>query len=143
MQAASGLAQLQKLPQFIQTRISNFKFLREALSSLSEFLILPEATPKSIPAWFGFPITIRKGAPFSKNDLVNFLAAKKIDTRPLFAGNITRQPYFMNKNYRSASLENTDIIMNNSFWIGVYPALTEEMLRYVKDQFVQFTKTFQ
>jgi len=99
-------------------------------------LILPEPTPKSKPSWFGFPITVKEDAPFSKNDLVNFLSSKLIDTRPLFAGNIIKQPYFENISHRVVgNLQNTDLIMNNTFWIGVFPGLTQEMLHYVVEQF--------
>jgi len=118
--------------------------LKNKLKEFEKYLILPESTPKSDPSWFGFPITIKKSAPFSKNDLVNFLASKLIDTRPLFAGNITKQPYFENISYRVVgNLENTDLIMNNTFWIGVFPGLTQEMLQYVVKEFKNFINTFE
>lgn len=139
MQAAVGLAQLQKLPQLIKKRRENFDFLRKELSEFEKFIILPEATPQSQPSWFGFPITLRTSAPYSRQNLINFLAENKIDTRPVFAGNITKQPYFKNKKYRTSNgLGNTDIVMNNSFWIGVYPGLTDEMLEYISGQFKRF-----
>ena len=142
MQAAVGLAQLQNLPLFIEIRKKNFKFLKTHLNKFDKFLILPEATPKSDPAWFGFPITVREDAPFSRTELLQFLTEQKVDTRPLFAGNITKQPYFKNIDFRvSGNLINTDKIMNQSFWIGVYPGLTDEMLGYVIKQFEEFFKT--
>jgi len=141
MQAAVGLAQLQNLPLFIEKRKKNFKFLKTHMRKFEKFFILPEATSKSDPAWFGFPITVRKDSPFSRTELLQFLTERKVDTRPLFAGNITKQPYFKNIDYRiSGSLKNTDEIMNQSFWIGVYPGLDEKMLEYVVSQFGEFIK---
>ena len=141
MQSAVGLAQLQNLPSFIEKRKKNFKFLKTHMSKFEKFFILPEATSKSDPAWFGFPITVRMDAPFSRTELLQFLTERKVDTRPLFAGNITKQPYFKNIDYRiSGSLKNTDEIMNQSFWIGVYPGLNEKMLEYVVSQFGEFIK---
>lgn len=139
MQAAVGLSQLQRLANFVEIRKRNFKFLKTSLKKFEQFLILPEATQKSDPAWFGFPITIRSDAPFSREKLLQFLTERKVDTRPLFAGNITKQPYFKNKNYRTiGKLENTDKIMSQSFWIGVFPGLNDEMLDYVVNQFEEF-----
>ncbi len=135
MQAACGLAQMDKAATFVQARKDNFKFLRERLANSEEFLILPEATPNSDPSWFGFPITLRDNAPVSRVDLLTYLDQKKIGTRLLFAGNLTRQPYMVGRNYRvSGELTNTDIIMNNTFWIGVYPGLSRDMLEYVAKQ---------
>jgi CDP-6-deoxy-D-xylo-4-hexulose-3-dehydrase len=143
MQAAIGLAQLGKLNNFISIRKMNFKFLRDNLDFLSKYVILPEPTPNSDPSWFGFPMTVRDDAPFSRDDIISFLATKMIDTRPLFAGNITKQPYFSGKLFKVyENLQNTDRIMNNSFWIGVYPGLNEEMLQYVVNQFHEFIKQF-
>lgn len=131
MQAACGLAQLDKAPAFIQQRKDNFKFLKERLASCEEFLILPEATKKSDPSWFGFPITLKENAPVSRVELLQYLDENKIGTRLLFAGNLTRQPYMAGRNYRvSGDLANTDKVMNSTFWIGVQPALTEEVLDY-------------
>jgi CDP-6-deoxy-D-xylo-4-hexulose-3-dehydrase len=131
MQAACGLAQLEKAPDFIQKRKNNFAFLKDRLASCEEFLILPEATPDSDPSWFGFPMTLKPGAPVSRVDLLTYLDQEKIGTRLLFAGNLTRQPYMTGRNYRiSGELSNTDIVMNNTFWIGVQPSLTEEMMAY-------------
>ena len=143
MQAAVGLGQLTKLSEFIQTRQENFSYLKNELEQFKKYLILPESTPKSKPSWFGFPITVKESAPFSKNDLVNFLSSKLIDTRPLFAGNITKQPYFTNTSYRVVgNLKNTDLIMYNTFWIGVFPGLTKEMLEYILSQFNVFIKKY-
>jgi len=134
MQAACGLAQLKKAPDFIQRRKKNFVLLKDRLKDCEEFLILPEATDKSEPSWFGFPITLRDNAPIARHDLLTQLDQKKIGTRLLFAGNLTRQPYMQGRNFRvSGDLKNTDIIMNNAFWIGVQPALTQEMLIFAAD----------
>jgi CDP-6-deoxy-D-xylo-4-hexulose-3-dehydrase len=132
MQAACALAQLEKAPVFIQTRKDNFKFLKERLSTCEEFLQLPEAMADSDPSWFGFPITVKEGSPVSRLDLTTYLDQYKIGTRLLFAGNLTRQPSMANAKYRvSGELTNTDNAMNNTFWIGVQPALTKEMLEFV------------
>jgi CDP-6-deoxy-D-xylo-4-hexulose-3-dehydrase len=139
MQAACALAQMDKLEDFIDIRKSNFDFLRQRLKTCEEYLILPEATPNSSPSWFGFPITIRESVNFSRVELLKFLDELKIGTRLLFAGNLTRQPYFEGRNYRiSGELKNTDIVMNNTFWIGVYPGLTQEMLSYVVEKIESF-----
>ena len=131
MQAACGVAQLAKAGDFIRRRRENFKFLKERLSSCQEFIILPETTPQSDPSWFGFPITLRKNAPVSRVDLLTYLDQEKVGTRLLFAGNLTRQPYMLGKTYRiSGELTNSDVVMNDTFWIGVQPALTQEMLDY-------------
>ncbi|TCS35115.1 CDP-6-deoxy-D-xylo-4-hexulose-3-dehydrase [Paucimonas lemoignei] len=131
MQAACGLAQLDKAPAFIEQRKANFAFLKERLVSCEEFLVLPEATANSVPSWFGFPLTLKESAPVSRLDLLTYLDQEKVGTRLLFAGNLTRQPYMIGRNYRvSGELTNTDIVMNNTFWIGVQPALTQEMLDY-------------
>ena len=139
MQAAVGLAQLDHLEPFIEKRKQNFRLLKDFLSPLKDIFQLPQATPESDPAWFGFPITIREGAPVERNDLMRYLNEKKIGTRQLFAGNITRQPYFAEQAYRVVgSLEHTDAIMKNTFWLGVYPGLTEEMLTYTASQLEHF-----
>ena len=131
MQAACGLAQLDKAPAFIQARKDNFAFLKARLTSCEEFLILPQATPGSDPSWFGFPITLRENAPVSRVDLLQYLDQNKVGTRLLFAGNLTKQPYMIGRNFRvSGELTNTDTVMNNTFWIGVQPALTKEMLEF-------------
>lgn len=139
MQAAVGLAQLERLDEFVRVRRSNFRFLRARLESVQEYFILPEATPNSDPSWFGFLLTIRSSAPFNRVDLLKFLDGHKVGTRLLFAGNITRQPYFESRHYRiSGGLERTDTIMNNTFWLGVYPGLSEEALEYVSQQLEVF-----
>jgi CDP-6-deoxy-D-xylo-4-hexulose-3-dehydrase len=131
MQAACGLAQLEKAPQFIQTRKDNFAFLKERLKDCEEFACLPEATEHSDPSWFGFPITLKDSCPVSRLDLLSYLDQNRVGTRLLFAGNLTRQPYMAGANYRiSGELTNTDNVMNNTFWIGVQPALTREMLEF-------------
>jgi CDP-6-deoxy-D-xylo-4-hexulose-3-dehydrase len=139
MQAAVGVAQLTKLPSFIEARRRNFNLLWQGLSDLQEHLILPEATPFSEPSWFGFPITIADAAPFTRNELVRFLEQRKIGTRLLFGGNLIRQPAYRNRPYRvAAALTNTDRIMNNTFWVGVYPGLNEAMLSFVVDSIHHF-----
>jgi CDP-6-deoxy-D-xylo-4-hexulose-3-dehydrase len=131
MQAACGVAQLDKASIFIKKRKENYKYLFDRLKSCEEFLILPKATEKSDPSWFGFPITLRESAPLTAFDLVTYLDQNKIGTRKLFAGNLTRQPYMIGRNYKiSGNLNNTDLIMKNTFWIGVQPALTEEMMDF-------------
>lgn len=131
MQAACALAQLDKVESFIQARKDNFRYLSNALQSCSEFLILPEATENSDPSWFGFPITIRPESGISRVDVLQYLDQHRVGTRLLFAGNLTRQPYMDGQQYRvSGELTNTDLVMNNTFWIGVHPALTQDMLDY-------------
>lgn len=131
MQAACGLAQLDKAAQFIQIRKDNYAFLKERLQACESFLNLPEPTEHSDPSWFGFPITLKDSCPVSRLDLLTYLDQNKIGTRLLFAGNLTRQPYMKGANYRiSGDLTNTDNVMNNTFWIGVQPALTREMLEF-------------
>jgi len=139
MQAACGLAQLDRANDFIAARRENFRYLKEQLTPLEEFLILPEATPNSDPSWFGFPITLRDDAPVNRVDLLKYLDQHKIGTRLLFAGNITRQPYFEGRNYRVAdSLARSDTVMTNTFWIGVFPALDTEMLDYTAKKISEF-----
>ena len=139
MQAALGLAQMDSLDTFIEKRKHNFGYLKQRLASLEEFLVLPEATPDSDPAWFGFPITLREESGTARVDLLKYLDQNKIGSRLLFAGNITRQPYFQGQNYRiSGDLPNTDIVMNSTFWVGVYPGLTEPMLDYIAEKLGTF-----
>lgn len=134
MQAAVGVAQLKKLPDFIARRRHNFERLRAGLRGSEEFYILPEATPGSEPSWFGFPIAVRPGAPFTRNDLVRFLEDRKIATRLLFGGNLVRQPAYQNVEFRVAgSLERTDLVMNQVFWLGVYPGLNDTMIDFMID----------
>lgn len=139
MQAAVGVAQLDKLPGFIETRKRNFNTLLNGLQDLQEFFILPQATPNSDPSWFGFPLAVQASAPFDRQALLRFLDARKIGTRLLFGGNLTRQPAYQNLDYRVAgSLENTDFVMNQVFWLGVYPGLTDEMLAYMIESLHDF-----
>ena len=134
MQAALGASQIAKLPRFIERRKENFRYLLSALKPVEKYLLLPEATPGSDPSWFGFPIGVREDAPFKREDLIRALDAKKIGTRLLFAGNLLRQPAYEGCEYRViGDLPNTDFVMNNVFWIGVYPALTRPMLDYVAE----------
>jgi len=138
MQAAVGVTQLRKLPGFIERRRANFRALREGLAGMEEFFVLPEPTPNSEPSWFGFPIAVRPGAPFSRNDVTGYLEARKIGTRLLFGGNLARQPAYANVPHRIAGpLTQTDFVMNNVFWVGVYPGLTAAMLDYVLTSFRQ------
>ena len=132
MQAAVGVSQLAKLPDFIQRRRENFAFLRSALASLEEFLVLPEATPNSAPSWFGFPMTLRETAPLSRNELVAHLEERKIGTRLLFGGNLLRQPAYAHVPHRVAgTLETADRIMRQTFWTGLYPGLDRARLQFV------------
>jgi CDP-6-deoxy-D-xylo-4-hexulose-3-dehydrase len=131
MQAAIGVAQLKKLEGFTAARKHNFEFLKAALKPAEEWLILPEATAGSEPSWFGFPVTVREGAPISRNELVRSLEEARIGTRLLFAGNLLKQPAYAGVVHRiAAPLTNTDRIMNDTFWLGVFPGLNTEMLSY-------------
>ncbi len=131
MQAACGLAQLEKAEQFIQMRKENFAFLKERLKDCEDFVHLPQATEHSDPSWFGFPITLKENCPVTRLDLLTYLDQNKVGTRLLFAGNLVRQPYMVGAHYRiSGDLTNTDNVMNNTFWIGVQPSLTKEMLEF-------------
>lgn len=132
MQAAVGVAQMTKLPEFIRRRRENFATLTRLLDDAQDKLILPKATPHSDPSWFGFPITLADNCPVSRNDVIAHLEANKIGTRLLFAGNLLRQPAYKGVPHRVVGdLTNTDRVMNNTFWVGVYPGLTEEMLTFV------------
>ena len=131
MQAACGVAQLQRASEFVQTRKDNFAFLKDRLKSCEEFLLLPQASEHSDPSWFGFPITLKDNSPVSRLDLLTYLDQNKVGTRLLFAGNLTRQPYMLGRNFRVVGeLTNTDVVMNNTFWIGVQPALTKDMMQF-------------
>ena len=152
MQAAVGLAQLDKLEAFGAARRDNWKFYRDSLTDLEDFFVLPEPAPDSDPSWFGFLLTVRPEAPFTRDDIVRELEAKKIQTRMLFAGNLVRQPSVVQwakdrcaagvpAPYRVVGdLENTDAVMNRSFWIGVYPGLTPPMREWVVDVVRSFAK---
>jgi CDP-6-deoxy-D-xylo-4-hexulose-3-dehydrase len=139
MQAACALAQMDRLPGFVEVRKRNFNILKDRLKTCEEFLILPEATTGSDPSWFGFPITIRDEAGVARVDLLKYLDQYKIGTRLLFAGNLTRQPYFKDHTHRvSGNLTNTDKVMNNTFWVGVYPGLNEDMLNFMVEKLEAF-----
>ena len=142
MQAAVGLAQMDRLDGFIASRRDNFAFLTQQLASLQEFFILPQATPRSNPSWFGFPMTVRDDAPFSRESLTRHLDAHHIGTRLVFAGNLLRQPYFKTLTYRvHGDLETSDKVMNSAFWIGLYPGLTREQLAYTVDVITRFCRS--
>jgi len=139
LQAAVGVAQLSKLDGFIDARQKNWNSLRLGLDKYSDALLLPEPGINSQPSWFGFLISVRQDAPFSRNDLVQFLEGRKIATRLLFSGNLTKQPSFESVPYRVVgTLDNTDAVMENTFWIGVYPGITEPMIEYMIDSFGDF-----
>lgn len=141
MQAAIGCVQMSRLAEFIRKRKENFNYLKTRLAPFSDYFLLPVATRGSDPAWFGFPLTVQGSAPFSREDLLRFLNEQKIGTRLFFAGNITKQPYFKDVHYRvSGSLANSDIVMERSFWLGVYPKLTRPMLDYVVSKIDEFVR---
>ncbi|MDQ2100458.1 MAG: lipopolysaccharide biosynthesis protein RfbH [Tychonema bourrellyi B0820] len=139
MQAAVGCAQLDKLPEFVAKRRHNFEFLHQQLQDLQDVLVLPEAAPNSEPSWFGFLLSVRENAPFTRNALVQYLEEKRIGTRLLFGGNLVRQPLYQGLQYRVVGkLANTDMVMYSAFWLGVFPGLTEEMLSYVVSTIREF-----
>ena len=139
MQAACALAQMDRVDEFIAKRRSNFAYLKNRLASVEQFLHLPEATPNSEPSWFGFPLVLKRTAGVKRTDLINFLEQNKIGTRLLFAGNLTKQPYMAGRNFRvSGELTNTDIVMNQTFWLGTFPGLGEEQLDYIAEKLEEF-----
>jgi len=139
MQAACALAQLDRLDDFIAARKANFTYLKARLQSCADFLHLPEATPNSEPSWFGFPVVLKESAGVKRVDLLNYLDQNKIATRLLFAGNLTRQPYMIGQNFRvCGDLTNTDVVMNQTFWLGVFPGLTTEHLDYIAEKLEEF-----
>ncbi|MGF1495721.1 MAG: lipopolysaccharide biosynthesis protein RfbH [Elainellaceae cyanobacterium] len=141
MQAAVGCAQLEKLPDFVAKRRQNFDYLHQNLQDLQDVLTLPEATPDSEPSWFGFLISVKEDAPFSRTALVQHLEEKRIGTRLLFGGNLIRQPLYEGLNYRViGELPNTDRVMQSAFWIGLFPGLTEEMLNYTVSVIREFCR---
>lgn len=141
MQAAVGLAQMDRVDEFVEARRRNFRILTELLRPLEDVLILPEATVRSDPSWFGYAMTVREGAPFTRDDVVKHLNDMKIGTRLLFGGNITRQPYMKGRNYRvEGDLTNSDIVTERTFWIGVYPGLDESALGYMVDTITKFVR---
>ena len=144
MQAAVGLAQLDKLPDFVTKRRRNFEFLHQQLQDLQDVLELPEPTPGAEPSWFGFLISVKENAPFTRNSLVQYLEENRIGTRLLFGGNLVRQPLYQGLNYRVVGeLVNTDKVMHSAFWLGVFPGLTEEMLTYTASKIRDFCKEYQ
>ena len=143
LQAAIGLAQLQKINHFVDVRKKNFRFLSERLRDYGEQFILPKSLPDSDPSWFAFPLTVRPGMGFSRKQIVDHLESHKIMTRTLFAGNLTKHPAYLGIDKRIASsLTVTDNIMNNAFFIGVYPGITEEMLNFIGDVFDEFMRKY-
>lgn len=143
MQAAIGVEQLKKLPEFIEKRKNNYRVIRKGLEKYKNYIILPETMEDSDPSWFGFPITVKENNKFTKNDIVKYLELKKIMTRQLFAGNITRQPAYDNTDYRIIGiLENTDYIMNNTFFIGVYPGINKAKLDYMLSVFNDYFEKY-
>ena len=139
MQAACGLAQLERLPEFIAARRRNFEYLKARLNTLEEFLELTEPTPNTEPSWFGFPLTLKESSGVQRVDLLKYLDQHKIGTRLLFAGNLTRQPYFSGVEYRVVGdLINTDRTMNQTFWLGVQPALSEIHFEFVAEKLEDF-----
>jgi CDP-6-deoxy-D-xylo-4-hexulose-3-dehydrase len=141
VQAAIGLAQIEKLDGFIAKRRFNWEYLLDKLSGLDNYFVLPKKTPNSNPSWFGFALTIKPNQSFSRNQIIEFLESKKIGTRLLFGGNLLRQPAFKNIKHRvHGDLKNADIITENTFWIGVWPGLNIEMLDYMIDQIYIFIK---
>ena len=131
MQAAVGVAQLKKLPAFIKKRRENFQYLYDGLKDLEEYFILPEATSNSNPSWFGFPLAVRPEAPFTRNQVVQYLEERKIATRLLFGGNLVRQPAYLDVPHRVVGeLVNSDFVMHQVFWIGLFPGLSPKMLEY-------------
>jgi CDP-6-deoxy-D-xylo-4-hexulose-3-dehydrase len=140
LQAAVGVAQLKKLPTFIAARKRNFRALYAGLKDLQEFFILPEATRNSDPSWFGFPLLVRPDAPFTRGDVLGFLEECKIASRALFGGNLVRQPAYEGVRHRVVGeLRNSDLAMNQLFWIGVYPGIGPDRLDYVLEMFHKFT----
>lgn len=138
MQAALGLSQLQKLDLYSNARRANFKYLYDQISKI-EGLIMPVATPKSDPSWFGFPLTIDPEHPANREELLRFLDSRKIGTRLLFAGNLTKQPAYRNVDFKIVgNLTNTDIVMDRTFWVGTYPGLTEPMLDFIAESIAEF-----
>jgi CDP-6-deoxy-D-xylo-4-hexulose-3-dehydrase len=139
MQAACALAQMDRLEEFIAKRRANFTYLKNRLASVEQFLHLPEVTPNSEPSWFGFPLVLKETAGVKRTDLINFLDQCKIGTRLLFAGNLTKQPYMLGRKFRvSGELTNTNIVMNQTFWLGTFPGLDEPQLEYIAEKLEEF-----
>lgn len=139
IQAALGISQFKKLPGFIEARKETWQFYRDALNDLQEFFVLPEPTSYSDPSWFGFMISVKENAPFTRNELVQYLEENKIGSRMLFGGNLTKQPAYLNQEWRiSGTLHKSDFVMNNGFWIGVSPVVTPPMREYVAEKILEF-----
>ena len=139
MQAACALAQMDRLDEFIAKRRANFAYLKGRLASVADFLRLPETTPNSEPSWFGFPLVLKESSGVKRADLINFLEENKIGTRLLFAGNLTKQPYMAGRDYRvSGELTNTDVVMNQTFWVGTFPGLGPAQLDYIAGKLEEF-----
>ena len=143
IQAAIGAAQMEKLPSFCRSRRDNFAKWKTVFEKFDKYFILPEATEKANPSWFAFIVTLREGVPFTRDQLTTFLNTRFIETRNLFAGNMTKQPAFINGNWRiAAHLKNTDFIMNNTFFLGTYPGLQEEMFSYSASVLEEFLSKY-
>ena len=139
MQASVGCSQLEKLPHYVERRKENFKYLKNQLKGTEEYLVLPKATEGADPSWFGFPITLKDNDRFTRNELVQFLEKNKIGTRLLFAGNLLKQPLYANIEKRViGDLTNTDVIMNQTFWVGTWPGLEENHLDFIASTMKRF-----
>jgi CDP-6-deoxy-D-xylo-4-hexulose-3-dehydrase len=141
MQAAVGVAQLDRLPEFIAVRNRNYAQLHKALKPYEEFLVLPEATKSSEPSWFGFPLAVRPGVPFSRRDLVRHLDQAKIGTRQIFGGNLIRQPAYVGQPMRViGDLPGADFVMRQAFWVGVYPGISSNSIHFMSDSIIGYIK---
>lgn len=139
LQASIGVAQMDKLETFILKRKHNWNTINEYISKQQDYFIPHTPTEDSSPSWFGYAITVKEKAPFNRDELIKFLNENRIDTRLMFGGNLIKQPAYANKNYKIiGKLENADIVMKNTFWIGVYPGITDEMIEYIKQVFSKF-----
>lgn len=139
MQAACALAQMDRLEEFIAKRRANFDYLKKRLAGLTQFMLLPEATPHANPSWFGFPLVVKESSQFKRADLINFLEQNKIATRLLFAGNLTKQPYMANRKFRvSGDLRYTDVVMKQTFWLGTFPGLGAVQMDYIAEKLEEF-----
>jgi CDP-6-deoxy-D-xylo-4-hexulose-3-dehydrase len=141
MQAAVGCAQLKKLPRFIEARKENFRFFYKAFQKFDNYFVLPRIDKNAEPSWFGFPVLVKDSASFSRADIVKHLESKGITTRMLFGGNLLKQPAYADIKHRVAGeLKNTDLVMINLFWFGVYPGLLKEHCKFIIDTFSAFLK---
>ena len=139
MQAAIGVAQIDKLAGFTKKRRQNFKILYDFFKKFEDYFILPETAVGSNPSWFGFPVLVKQNAPFSRANIVDYLEKNRIATRMLFGGNLTRQPAYMSMKFRKVgSLRKTDIVMNDLFWVGVYPGLSKDELGFIMETVEKF-----